>query len=77
MWIGRCIEYLILDFGFWFPPDKPCANRPGKEREEIPEEEIQALSLVRIFFVPYYIITSKHFKRAGFVLGQIRALLLM
>ena len=44
------MEYLILDFGFWFPPDKPCANRPGKEREEIPEEEIQALSLVRIFF---------------------------
>ena len=30
--------------------DKPCANRPGKEREEILEEEIQALSLVRIYF---------------------------
>lgn len=55
MWIGRCVEYLILDFGFWFPPDKPGANRPGKEREEIPEEEIQALSLVRKMFFNYLI----------------------
>lgn len=55
MWIGRCVEYLILDFGFWFPPDKPGANRPGKEREEIPEEEIQALSLVRKMLFNYLI----------------------
>ena len=53
VWIERCLESFILHFGF---TDKPYANRPGKEREEILEEEIQALSLVRIFFF----INSKH-----------------
>jgi len=33
--------------------DKPGANRPGKEREEIPKEEIQALSLVRKKFLNF------------------------
>lgn len=31
---------------FALPSDKPNVNRLGKEREEIPQEEIQALSLV-------------------------------